>query len=301
MGVKGLYSYLKYYRREFYPQTRPSPFPLRIGVDAMSLLYRFKSNWREIYPLLSILQEQQHRLIFIFDGKPPAEKEEEVKERREARQDAVAQAEVLKKELDRDDLSKKERGILEMSVSRLEQQGWHMSREIRHEFQRGLWDRKIPYMKALGEADTVLVDLVAAGKLDVVMSTDMDFLLSDVPRLWIPFRKGVSDGFEEIVLKDVLEGEGLTREGLRDAGILCGVEPLRGRVSINPHTAFGWMRYYKSLEGLLASTVREPQLAVLREEGLADSVRRHFAAQEPWQARIRPDHLERVREALDAF
>jgi 5'-3' exonuclease len=158
----------------------------------------------------------------------------------------------------------------------------------------------IPYVKGLGEADTVLTDLAGAGKLDVVVSTDMDFLLSRVPRLWIPFRKA-GDGFEEIVLTELLEGEGLTAAGLTDAGILCGVEPLRGQLSLNPATAFSWLRYYKSLEGVLASGVQEPQLEALRVEGRVEAVRAHFAPQTPWEARIRPDHLEGTRSFLEAL
>ena len=63
-----------------------------------------------------------------------------------------------------------------------------MTREIRHTVQQALWDMEIPYMKANAEADDALSELVGSGKLDVVVSSDMDFLLSGVPRLWIPFR-----------------------------------------------------------------------------------------------------------------
>jgi 5'-3' exonuclease len=303
MGVKGLYSYLKCYRREFYPALlNGMGYRYRIGIDAMSLLYRYKAEWKEIYPLLDTLKAQSHKLLFVFDGKPPAEKEEEVKERREARQEAAAQAAVLKAQLatPNPDLGDRERQILEYSVQRLEHQGWHMTRDIRHEFQRGLWDRGIPYVKALGEADTVLMDMVAAGCLDVIVSTDMDFLLSSIPRLWIPFRKG-ADGFEEILLEDVLKGEGISDPALRDVGILCGVEPLRGKVSLNPHTAFNWIRYYGSIEGLLRSTIREKQLECLRNPELLSAVRAHFQPQSPWHARIRPDHLERARKELEAL
>ncbi len=298
MGVKGLYSYLKAYRHSVDPLSGPK---LRIGFDAMSILYKYKSNYPTVYPFLKQLKEYGHTLGFIFDGKPPAEKEEEVKERREARQGAATQAANLKQQLQESkakDLTPQERQILEYSVARLEFQGWHMTREIRHQFQEELWSMEIPYVKGIQEADMVLVDLMAAGKLDVIVSSDMDFLLSGVQRLWVPHRNQ-SHGFEEVALKEVLEGERMTEAAFRDACILCGVEPLRGRVSVNTNIAFSWLRYYKSIEGILASSLKEPQLDCLREEGRLDTVRQHFAARSDWTERIRPDHLERFRSFLD--
>lgn len=302
MGVKGLYTYLRCYRHDIYTTTLPASQQMRIGFDAMSILYKYKTAWEDIFPLLKELKAAGHRLLFVFDGKPPVEKEEEVATRREARQAAGAQATALKEYLavSAEPEGSRERKILEYSVARLEHQGWHMTREIRHEVQRRLWDEGIPYVKGTGEADAVLADLVGAGKLDVVVSTDMDFLLSGVPRLWIPFRKA-GDGFEEIVLSEVLEGEGLTAEGLRDAGILCGVEPLRGKVSVNPHTAFSWLRYYKTMEALLQSSIQDDALLPLQDAATLARVREHFQPQAPWQARIREDHLARFQTFLDTL
>jgi 5'-3' exonuclease len=297
MGVKGLYTYLKPYRKEiFNPMKEPA---LRIGFDAMSMLYKYKSSYEEMYPLLKAFKAAGHRLVFVFDGKPPTEKEAEVKDRRDARESATTQATNLKEYLADKTIQPKERMVLEYSLARLEFQGWHMTRDIRHTFQRALWDMEIPYVKALGEADDVLADMATAGKLDVVVSTDMDFLLSGVARLWIPLRTRY-DGFEEILLDQVLKGEEMTLEGLRDTGILCGVESLRGRLSIASHVAFSWIRYYKSIEAILNSAIVEPQLEVLKDETLLEKARGHFKTG-PWDARIRPDHLERCRAAMDSL
>lgn len=299
MGVKGLYTYLKAYRHDIYTTTIPTEPKLRIGFDAMSMLYKYKSAYKDMYPSLREMKSQGHTLLFVFDGKAPVEKEAEVKERREARQGASQQAIAIKEHLTDTTITDKERTILEYSVARLEFQGWHMTREIRHEVQKELFKMGIPYVKAIGEADNVLTDLAAAGKLDVVVSTDMDFILSSITRLWIPFRKSY-DGFEEILLEEVLAGEGITPAGILDAGILCGVEPLRGRVSVNSFTAFSWLRYYGSMEALLKSAIKEEQLDILRDPAVLDGVRAHFKAH-PWESRIRPDHLENCKSFLEAL
>jgi len=300
MGVKGLYTHLKRYKKDIFYDLIPAEPALRIGFDAMSLLYKYKSAFPDIYPMLQALKAAGHRLVFVFDGKTPVDKEAEVKERRELRDTASSNAETLRTTLLDRNLPQQERTILEYSLARLEFQGWHMTREIRQAFQRALWDMEIPYVKAVGEADDSLCELVGAGKLDVVISTDMDFILSGVPRLWIPFRNS-NDGVEELLLTRVLEGENMTLEMFRDAGILCGVEGLRGKVSIQTATAFSWIRYYKSIEGLLLSAIKEPQFEHLKDTALIEKVRAHFTPGTAWKEQIRPDHLERCEAFMEAL
>jgi 5'-3' exonuclease len=296
MGVKGLYGYLKAYRHDL---DLASTTPYRIGVDAMSLLYCYKSSYPDVFYFLDQLKEKGHKILFVLDGKSPAEKGEIVKERREARQSATTQATTLKSYLTSpaagDNLTEKERKVLEFSLARLEHQSWHVTKEIRHAFQDRLKEVGIPFVKAAAEADDVLIDLAGAGKLDVVISSDMDYLLSGVPRLWIPSKRGFNT-FEEIVTQDVIEGEGLGGPaGLMDAGILAGVEPLRGQLSVPIHVAFGWIRYYGSIEQTLTRpTIRAetPDLVILEDPTKLAEVRQHFQPRESWLLRLREDqHL----------
>lgn len=296
MGVKGLYTYLRAYRHDVQVSAEPK---LRIGFDAMSMLYKYKSAYEEMYASLQVLKDMGHTLLFVFDGKAPVEKAEEVKDRRDVREAAIQQASIIKDQLNSDTISVKERQILEYSVARLEFQGWHMTRDIRHAFQKGLYKMGIPYVKAVYEADDVLIDLVAAKKLDVIVSTDMDYLLSGLQRMWIPNHISC-ERFEEILLPEVLEGEGMDQAAFLDAAILCGVEPLRGKLGINTFTAFNWLRYYKNIESLLRSTVKDSRLDVLRDDELLKSVRAHFEAR-PWETRIRPDHLESCKSFLTSL
>jgi len=280
MGVKGLYTYVKQYRRPLIPDTVS---PVKIGVDAMSLIYKYKSDYKLLYPYIKILKDKGHRMIFVFDGKAPAEKNEEIKDRRDARESATAHAISLKSQLDDPTLTAKEREILEYSVARLEHQGWHMTREIRLEFQEELSRIGVDWVKAVKEADDVLIDLVGMNAIDVIMSTDMDFLLAGVKRLWIPGR----DSYEDILLEDVMQGESLSAAGILDAGILCGVEPLRG-LSVSPKTAFSWIRHYGSMEGLLMRR-DDKNLDPLRDPVELARVRMHFAAAET--PRVREEWL----------
>lgn len=303
MGVKGLYGYLKAYRHDLQQPTQP----YRIGLDAMSLLYTYKATYPDLIVWLKELKAAGHRLVMVLDGKTPVEKEEIVKERREARTGAATQATSLKSALTSPDanLTEKERRVLEYSLARLEFQSWNVTKQVRQAFQEALKEAGVLYVKAAGEADDVLVDLVGAGKLDVVISTDMDYLLSGSPRLWIPCRRGINT-FEEIVLADVLAGEDLDAAAFRDAAILCGVEPLRAtKISVPAHTAFGWLRLYRAIEGVLARPQicqEYPSLRALETNAsLLESTRAHFLPQVPWDARIRADQMETARDFLTAL
>lgn len=286
MGIRGLYTYLKHYRTAF--DLRSKTQPLRIGIDGMSFLYRYKEQKEEILLVLRKFKELGHKIFFIFDGKPPAEKEAEITARKDARQTAATAASTLEtflqsesaKEIDEASIQ-----FLEDSLKRSQTRSWNATRTIRRAFQDVLWDEEIPYVKSISEADDVIIDLYAGEKLDVVMSSDMDYLVAGIGRLWIPSQKGIF-WFEEILLDDVLVGEEMTKPQLLDMGTLS--------VDYGVHcdTAFTWLRHYGSLQVILKS----PSININRESQ-QDS---RFKPQEVY-SRIRPDHLERVKSILDSF
>jgi 5'-3' exonuclease len=301
MGVKGLYSYLKHYRNYIDPRLAT---PKRIGIDAMSLLYRFKGDTKEIFELLGALRVAGHKLFFVFDGKPPVEKEREVQNRKEQKNMAGAKAESIKTFLGSEagkTVDTATRDLLEYSLERCTNQSWHMTRETRRAFQDELWNQSIPYVKSLSEADDVLIDLSHAGKIDVVLTTDMDYIMGGTKVLWIPTKKDTFF-FEEISLADILSGENLTQEALIDAGLLCGTEERAGAKGIPCDKAFTFMRYYGSLEAVLKGNVRMPVLHdMFPDEGVIASARATCRPSADCYSRMRPDHLERVKEFLDTL
>lgn len=301
MGVKGLYTYLKSYRKDVTCDMILSTPPLRIGVDALSLMYKYKTDMKDALELLKRLRAADHKIILIFDGRAPEEKQEEVKQRRELRNSAAQQATDLKDFLhtvEAKALDKKALQMLEFSAARLEHQGWQLTREIRQEFQRELWTVDIPYMKAIGEADGLLMMLAKEKKIDCILSTDMDYLLGSVPRLWIPVRRGLVE-FEEVLMDEVLQGENLTADAFRDACLLCGVEQLKG-VCFAPHKAFTWMRYYGSIEALLQSSADTGDLAtILTPEKLVKTRAVYEQPAETWSIIVKPEHLEKRKEFLE--
>lgn len=292
MGIRGLYTYLKHYRTSFDLRNKNFDKSLRIGIDAMSFLYRFKEQTTNILAILQHLKSLNHKIIFVFDGKPPAEKNAEIVSRKEARSAAATKVATLENFLQSDsakEIDAMALHVLEDSLQRCQTKSWCASRTIRRAFQDVLWDESIPYVKSLSEADDVLIDLYGAGKLDIIMSSDMDYLVAGVKHLWIPSQKGTF-WFEEVCLDEVLKGEELNLEQFMEVGVLCT------KYEIVCETAFTWMRHYESA---LKIPNTRTKLQVLTEENMQQGLQRFKA--EPVYSRIRPDHLVRVVEFLDTL
>jgi 5'-3' exonuclease len=247
MGVKGLYTYLRPYRHELDIGSIPSKSVL--GVDALSLLYKFRANTEMILKFLEPFQRLECKILFVFDGKAPDTKNEEKALRRAKREVAQAEAAILRNYLKLaetvETLDEKGRKLIERKIYALENgEGWYLTQEARHAFQDIIRKNGMHFVKAKGEADDVLMSLWSDRRLHAIISADMDFLVAGVERLWIPS----IDKCEEVLLSSVLEEEGLEMGSFRDAAILCGVSPIYVFLNMYPKKAFAFMRHYGSLE-----------------------------------------------------
>jgi 5'-3' exonuclease len=256
MGVKGLYSYLRPYRKS--PQCEET---FCIGIDVLSLLYKFRGNLQQIEQLLDIYLGKGFTFVAVFDGKSPEAKQEEVSERRKKREEAQKQADELKLYLSSEDstcLDEKARGLLEKKIKQIEMgEAWYVSKMLLKQFTEFLQKKQIKVYKAREEADDVLIELFKEKKIRAILSTDMDFLVMGVERIWIP-----ADTVEEIILSEVMTSEDVTLQQLQDIAILC-------RDSISTQRAFSWIRHYGSLDVLverhrLVSYTKE-QLEIFRK------------------------------------
>lgn len=294
MGIRGLYTYLKHYRSSFDLRHKDLHIgkSLRIGIDAMSFLYRYKEQKDDILSILRYLKGFNHKLFFVFDGKPPVEKNAELIARKDARDTASTKASSLETFLQSESaktIDSVALQLLEDSLKRCQTKSWCASRNIRRAFQDLLWDENIPYVKSISEADDVLIDLFNGGKLDIIMSSDMDYLAAGVQRLWIPSQKGIY-WFEEIYLDEVVKGEEISAVQFMELGVLCT------EYKIPCETAFTWFRHYGSMEAILKSTIKGQVFNLINiQNGL-----KRFKP-EPMYSRIRPDHFERVNEFLEAL
>jgi 5'-3' exonuclease len=283
MGVKGLYSYLRPYRQPVDTTTLPKGL---IGVDALSVLYKFRGNTEAILTFLEPFRAAAD-LLFVFDGKAPESKKDEIDERKSKRNTAAAEADTLRAFLKSATMDERDRRILERKIQVLDHGAWSMTRETRHAFQDVLRAHTIRFVKAKGEADDVLMSLWSDRRIIGIISTDMDFLVAGVERLWIP-----SPRPEEITLSSVLKNEDLSLSSFRDAAILCGVSTGYTFVNMYPHKAFTFMRHYGSLERLFK---KQPAVFADISQDVLNQVRIRFLIC------VKPEELvrEEYRALLD--
>lgn len=256
MGVKGLYSYLRPYRR-----TPCHIGACAVGIDGLSVLYKYRGKLEEIFSVIRFLQEKGYTFQVVFDGKAPESKRVEVDERKKKREDAARQAKELRAYLESDaseTLDEKGRGLLEKQIEQIESgDAWHSTRELRKEFQAGLTELGVAYRKAEGEADDLLIELYRKKEISIVLSADMDFLVAGVDRVWVPGKE-----LEELCLSEILRNEEISLTQLQDVAILSTVG------SMYTQKAFSWIRHYGSVERVCvrhALPLNSEQISSLRE------------------------------------
>ena len=209
-------------------------------------IYRWQGNAKKVLNLIESLKP--HKVILIFDGKAPDEKQDENNRRREKREDDMNTANILRKSIETiENLSITQRLHLERIAEQYESKGWQNTKEIRHKFKKELYDNHVPILKSKGEADSLLVSLVEYDNIDVVISGDMDILVLGVKYQYCPQGNGSFRLFERDV---ILEDLGITDEQFRSFCALCSVDYSSQKVVLDIRNAYHGIRVFKNIQNL---------------------------------------------------
>jgi flap endonuclease-1 len=198
------------------------------------------------------LAEKGIKLAFVFDGKPPEMKAEEIKRRRRIKEEAKVQYEVALKEG-------------KMEEARTYAQATSSLRDLMVQDAKTLLDALgVAWVQAPSEGEAQAAYIAARGDVWSVASQDHDSLLFGAPRmvknLAITGRRKLprKDAYVEvepklIELAKVLTDLSLTREQLIDVGILIGTDfNPDGVKGVGPKTALKLIHEHGSLEGVQA-------------------------------------------------
>lgn len=189
--------------------------------------------------------------LYVFDGKPPVEKELEIKRRRQVREEAVVKYERALREGD-------------LAAARTYAQAVAVLKdELVEDAKRLLTLMGIPWVQAPSEGEAQAAFMASRGDVWAVGSQDHDSLLFGAPRLIrnltmsgrrkLPGKSLYVEVTPEFIdLDEVLRSLSITREQLIDIGILVGTDfnpdGIRG---IGPKKALGLIREYGCLEKAL--------------------------------------------------
>jgi flap endonuclease-1 len=181
-------------------------------------------------------------LIFIFDGKPPDNKSDCIKERKKKAEEAIKLSELTE--------NKEEKQKLEKYSTRL-------TREMIDDIKYILNLLGISYIEADGEGEAYASELCRVGQVDYVLTEDMDSLVYGCPKL---IRNCVD---RSIKRKDIISifdydtlinGLQLTEDKFIDFCILCGCDYCSSIPKLGNVSALKLVKKYDSIEEIIKNT-----------------------------------------------
>ena len=242
MGVRGLLSYVK----KRIPMIQPGDSePQHIGVDIHGLLYTWQDDIESFTKFIDTFQKHGHTLVFVFDGEAGDYKKEYLRQRRTRREQSSLQAKAIQAFLDSKEgyeLDEPSRIHLQREVIHLQKAAWYITKEYRERILELLTLKQLKYILAKGEADDVLVSLAKTNDIQIILSSDMDFVRFGVNRMWIPYFQKHTFSCYDFDIPIFCDSEDIPIEGLKDIAELCETS--------TAGEAFGSIRYYGSLENM---------------------------------------------------
>jgi flap endonuclease-1 len=178
-------------------------------------------------------------LIFVFDGKPPDNKQECIKGRKEKSEKA--------KELCVKATTEEEKNKYEKASIRV-------TKEMINDVKQLLTLMGVSYIHPNGEGEAYASELCRIGYVDYVLSEDMDSLVYGCPRL---IRKCVDRSLKrkDIVsifhYQQMIQDIELTEDQFTEFCILCGCDYCQSPPKIGPITALKLMKQYKSIDKII--------------------------------------------------
>ncbi|MEM2169412.1 MAG: flap endonuclease-1 [Candidatus Bathyarchaeia archaeon] len=189
--------------------------------------------------------------IYVFDGKPPALKEAEIKSRMKVKEEAIKKYEAAIRE-----------GRIE-EARKYAQMTAHLKDYMAEDAKRLLTLMGVPWVQAPSEGEAQAAHLAKRGDADYCASQDYDSLLFGAPYLLrnltisgrrkLPRKDVYVEVNPEIIeLKRVLRELEITHEQLVDIGILIGTDyNPEGVKGVGPKTALKLIKTYGRLEEVL--------------------------------------------------
>ena len=222
----------------------------KIAVDISIYMYKYASDEvliENIYLMLSVFKHYNITPIFIFDGKPPAEKKELLQKRREDKKSAEEQYNslraLLENNINMDDAEKQE--ILS-NMDILKRTFVHISKTDIESVKQLIRAYGATYYDAPGEADELCALLSIKGKVWACLSEDMDMFVYGCPRV-IRYLSLLKHSAVLYDMNGILGNLDITQQNLREICILSGTDYNAEVCAENEmHSLYDNMKYLKN-------------------------------------------------------
>jgi flap endonuclease-1 len=181
------------------------------------------------------------RPVYVFDGKPPEMKGDELQKRKEKREKAQKELEVAKDEGD------------EEAITMLSKRTIRVGKKENDECKKLLTLMGCPIVEAPTEAEAQCAEMCKGGLVFGTATEDMDALTYGTPTLvrHLTFSEARKLPIREINLAKVLEGMKLNMDQFIDLCILCGCDYCCTIRGIGPKKGLSLMQKYGSIENVI--------------------------------------------------
>ena len=268
MGIKGLTQLIKNNSPNAIQTTNLHNLSgKKIAIDASLFMYKMLINMRGsnksymknkdgkiVSHIIGIFYKTTNYLavnitpIYVFDGKPPQNKDEVIKNRQQKVNNA-------KCAMENSELTEEQKNNLEKQTIRL-------TKEHVNDIKNLLNLMGVSYVQANGEAEAYASEMCRKGMVDYVVTEDMDTLAFGCPRMIRScLDKNIkrNDIISIIDLQDVINGFKISYEEFVDLCILCGCDYCSNIPRVGNKTAFNLIQKHRSIESILPTLKIVPE------------------------------------------
>jgi hypothetical protein len=215
-----------------------------IVIDTSIYMYKYNAQnslIENFYLMLSIFHKYNITPIFIFDGKPPAEKYELLKRRKEEKQEAEQRFTELQSQMEKsNDITIWK--DMQSEMNSLKRQFIRISQSDNKIVKSLIVSYGAMYYEADGEADRVCAYLVTSGKAWACLSDDMDMLVYGCDRV-LRHLSIINETVLLYKMDSILNDLNMSMSDFRQITVISGTD-----YNINEHTnlieTLKWFRDY---------------------------------------------------------
>ncbi len=261
-----------------------------IGIDVSIFLYKFVRNDMCLEGMIKLILRLLKNFIlpvFIFDGRPPKEKNEVIEDRKEKREILEIKREVLEKCINEKDSQTKENlieNIKELMKTKNENvrlndeeiltlvEKENHYEELEKTKKNIIYIRSehieltknicnlmgVPYIVSKGEAETLLANLSRDGIIDCIISEDTDVLVGG-GKIFLRDFMTESNQVTEYCLQGILDNLEFTYDQFIDMCILCGCDYTTKVSNVGPITAHKLIKTHTNIENVLVELSKKPE------------------------------------------
>ena len=217
-----------------------------IVVDTSIYLYKYLSEGSLIegfYHLITKLRQFGISPLFIFDGKPPPEKQGELDERKRRKTAAKDEYEILLQKY-RKEQNHKKRIVMKNTLDSLKRQFIKVTHDDISSVKTLMQSYGVSYLDASGEADVLCAAIVNSGKAYACLSEDMDMFVYGCYRVL----RYLSLLNSTVVMYDtatILNDLGFTYSEFKDVCIVTGCDYVKKHQRSIDNTITLFERYRK--------------------------------------------------------